>query len=72
MADAWSFGPSLDSTSTYADGTEIPHRGWIVYLNGTPVGEVECHMHKRRGRDGLVDVSFGTTNIVYGPPPGGK
>ena len=72
MAEIWSFGPAKDSTETYADGTVVPHRAQLVLLNGRPIGEIEIHAHKRRGPDGLVDVSYGLTCICYGPPPGGK
>lgn len=65
--EIWTFGHPHDSMQTYADGTQVPHRGFKVLLNGEPVGEIEIHMHKRRGRDGETDVSFGVTNIVYGP-----
>lgn len=72
MNDVWTFGKPLDSTHNYADGTIVPHRDQVVYLNSVPIGELEIHMHKRRGDDGLLDVSFGITTIVYGPAPGGK
>lgn len=72
MADVWSFGDPKDSLQTYADGCQVPHRGWTVTLNGVVVGELETHMHKRKGPDGKTDVSFGVTSIVYGPAPGGK
>lgn len=72
MADEWTFGPTRDSETTYADGTVIPHRMWSLFLNnGVLVGEIGAHMHRRRGRDGRLDVSWGTTIITYGPPPGG-
>ena len=72
MADEWSFGPPMDSTTNYTDGTIVPHRSQKVFFNGVSIGEVEVHMHKRKGRDGITDVSFGITTIVYGPAPGGK
>ena len=72
MADVWSFGPPKDSSEQYGDGTIVPHRGWVVSLNGVAIGELELHCHKRRGPDGLLDVSYGLTAITYGPPPGGK
>ena len=72
MADVWTFAPAEDSATTYADGTSVPHRGWRVLLNGQVVGEIDVHMHRRRGPDGKTDVSFGFTPVVYGPPPGGR
>ncbi len=72
MSDVWTFGAAKDSQTSYADGTKVPHRDQIVLLNGVPVGELEVHMHKRRGQDGVTDVSFGVTAIVFGPAPGGK
>jgi len=71
MADIWTFGPAKDDKQTYSDGTQVPHREQAVFLNDVEVGELEVHMHKRKGRDGRVDVSFGITTIVYGPVPGG-
>lgn len=70
--DVWTFGAPADSQTTYSDGTIVPSREWKVFLNGQRVGEVEVHLHKRRGPDGKVDVSFGITAIAYGPPPGGR
>ena len=72
MAYVWSFGPPQDDTTNYTDGTTIPHRMQKVYLNDVAVGEIEIHLHKRKGRDGITDVSFGITTIVYGPAHGGK
>jgi hypothetical protein len=72
MKDIWAFGPPEDDTSDYSDGTVVPHRNQKVYFNGVPVGEIEIHMHKRRGTDKITDVSFGITTIVYGVPDGGK
>lgn len=72
MPDVWSFGAIKDDTETYADGTIVPHRYQAVLLNGKEVGYVEIHMHKRKGRDGIVDASFGITNVIYGPVTGGK
>lgn len=69
MVDIWTFGPAKDSTETYSDGTSVPHRFQDVYLNGMKIGYVEIHMHKRRGTDATTDVSFGITNVVYGPVP---
>lgn len=71
-ADVWTFGPPRDGTSRYADGTVVPSRGWTVFLNGAAVGEVDVHMHRRRGPDGKLDASFGFTGVIYGPPPGGR
>ena len=71
LADLWQFGPPKDSQETYADGTIVPHRAWLVLLNGQPIGELELHCHRRRGPDGKLDVSYGLTAITYGPPPGG-
>lgn len=70
--EVWTFGPPHDDDTTYADGTVVPHREQLLYLNGKLVGEIEIHMHKRRGPDRQTDVSFGITAIVYGPAPGGK
>lgn len=70
--DVWTFGSPADSQTTYSDGTIVPSREWKIFLNGQRAGEVEVHLHKRRGPDGKVDVSFGITAIVYGPPPGGR
>lgn len=64
--NVWSFGEAHDDNQTYSDGTQVPHREQIVYLNGVAVGEVEIHMHKRKGRDGKVDFSAGITVITYG------
>lgn len=72
MADVWEFGPPEDDNSAYADGTVVPHRLQKVLFNGLEVGYAEVHMHKRRGRDGRVDVSFGFTGVMYGPAPGGN
>lgn len=68
-ADVWTFGDSHDGSHGYSDGTTVPHRAWKVYLNGVAVGEIDVHMHRRRGRDGQTDVSFGMTPVVYGPIP---
>ena len=68
----WSFDPVIDSSVSYADGTVLPHRSFVVRLDGKAIGELELHTHKRLGSDGKVDVSYGLTAIVYGPPPGGK
>ncbi len=70
--DVWGFEEAHDDDQVYADGTTVPHRHWFVTLNGERVGEVEVHMHKRRGRDKVTDFSVGTTSIVYGPLPGGR
>lgn len=70
--DRWTFGPAKEGKTVYADGTEVPHRSFQVLLNGVAVGEVDVHMHKRRGRDGVTDVSFGATHVVFGPPQGGS
>jgi hypothetical protein len=72
MSDIWTFGPVKDSTMKYADETEIPHRSWVVFLNEEKVGEIDVHMHRRKGPDGITDTSFGFTPIVYGNPQGGK
>lgn len=71
-SDVWTFGPAADSQTVYSDGTRVPSREWKVFLNGAPVGQIEIHLHKRKGQDGKVDVSFGATFITYGPPPGGQ
>jgi hypothetical protein len=72
MVDVWTFGPIRDSAEHYADGTTVPHRAWQVLLNGTAIGELELHCHRRRGPDGRIDVSYGLTAVTYGPPPGGS
>jgi hypothetical protein len=71
-ADVWTFGPPEDDSTTYADGTTVPHRHQDVLLNGVKIGYVEIHMHRRRGRDRKTDVSFGITTCVYGPAAGGS
>ncbi len=71
MSNTWTFSPAQDDAQTYSDGTVVPHRAQKVLLDGKPIGEVEIHMHKRKGKDGIEDVSFGITTIVYGPVPGG-
>jgi len=68
----WEFGVVKDTSEAYADGTVVPHRYQAVLLNGKEIGYVEIHMHKRLGSDGIADVSFGITNVVYGPVQGGK
>ncbi len=72
MPDIFEFGPVKDSNVVYSTGNSVPHRVWKVLLNGVSIGEIETHMHIRKGPDGKLDISFGTTNIVYGPVPGGK
>jgi len=66
--NVWSFGPAKDSTQRYASGTVVPHRVWAVLLDGVEVGEIECHMHRRRGKDGKTDTSFGFTAVSFGLP----
>lgn len=72
MPDIWTFGPATDSSETYADSTQVPHRVWEVLLNGVAVGEMELHLHRRKGKDGVTDTSFGSTFIAYGPPQKGS
>ena len=72
MSDVWTFGDPKDSSETYSDDTEVPHRYQDVLLNGKKVGYIEIHTHRRHGDDGQVDVSFGFTGVVYGPPTGGS
>lgn len=72
MANIWSFGQPKDSVETYANGDQVPHRGWQVFLNGVVIGELELHCHKRYGADGKLDVSYGVTAVVYSPPAGGN
>lgn len=72
MADVWEFGEERRDDSNYSDGTIVPHLEVDVLLNGKKVGLVEVHMHKRRGRDGLTDTSFGFTGVVYSTPQGGR
>jgi hypothetical protein len=67
MADIWSFGPPHDDTTDYSDGTVVPHREQVVYLNGEAVGEIEVHLHRRGGPDKQPDLSAGVTAITYGP-----
>ncbi len=64
--NVWTFGPPDDDQHTYADGTVVPSRRQQVFVNGIAIGEIEAHMHRRKGRDGKVDVSFGITCITYG------
>jgi hypothetical protein len=66
VADVWSFGPPHDDTTDYSDGTVVPHREQVVYLNGEAVGEIEVHLHRRGGPDKVPDLSFGITCIAYG------
>lgn len=66
------FGEPEDHSETYSDGTVVPHRYQDVLLDGVKIGYTEIHMHKRRGRDGQFDISFGLTNVVYGPVHGGS
>lgn len=66
MADVWTFGEPEDDTETYSDGTVVPHRRQVVYRNGVAVGEIELHCHRRRGPDGVTDLSYGVTAIAYG------
>ncbi len=68
----WTFGPADDSSQTYASGDVVPHRAWAVLCDGVKVGELECHMHKRRGSDGKIDTSFGITAVAFGPPQAGN
>ena len=73
MADVWAFeNVRAEPSTVYADGTTVPHMHAFVTLNGKRVGEIECHMHRRKGRDGRLDMSFGSTHIVYSPPAGGN
>lgn len=68
----WSFGPAVDSSETYADGTVVPHRYQDLLLDGAKVGYVEIHTHKRAGSDKIPDASFGFTGVIYGVPAGGS
>lgn len=74
MADLWEFrNVELEPDhATYADGTVVPGLDADLYLNGVKVGYVNVHMHKRRGRDGRTDTSFGFTGVIYSPPTGGN
>lgn len=74
MADLWEFRniEHEPDHATYADGTVVPGLDADVYLNGVKVGEANLHLHKRRGRDGKTDVSFGATFVTFGPSPGGN
>lgn len=65
MTNTWKFGEPFDDIETYADGTVVPHRAQKVFLNDVAVGEIEIHMHRRSGKDKIVDVSFGITTIAY-------
>lgn len=71
-ADVFSFGAPKDDAHTYADGTVVPSRMQHLFLNGVRIGYIEIHMHRRRGRDGRIDVSYGITTVVFGPAPGGS
>jgi len=72
VSDVWTFGPAKDSQETYADSTSVPHRAQQVLLNGKPIGDIEIHCHRRRGPDGVVDVSYGLTTVVFSVPAGGS
>lgn len=72
VADVWEFGPVDEHQTNYADGTVVPHRTWKVILNGQQVGEVNVHLHKRRGRDKRTDLSVGTTVVAFSPDPTGN
>lgn len=74
MPDLWEFRDvSVDADhATYSDGTVVPGLDVEVWCNGVKVGEANVHMHKRRGRDGKTDVSFGATFISFGLPTGGN
>lgn len=68
----WSFGPVADEASQYTDGTVVPSRRQVVLLDGVPVGEIEIHLHRRKGRDRRPDLSYGITCVAFGPLPGGS
>lgn len=72
MADLWTFGPVKEHEDNYADGTVVPERTWAVLLNGEAVGEVNVHLHKRRGRDKITDLSVGITVVAFSPDPNGR
>jgi len=62
MADVWSFGGGVDKVER-----GMPSRRQQLLLNGVAVGGIEVHAHKRKGRDRVVDLSWGVTAITYGP-----
>lgn len=68
VADEWTF----DVGSETHDDRQMPHVRLVCRLNGQAVGEAEVHVHKRKGRDGVVDLSWGSTFITYGPLNPGK
>lgn len=59
---SWMFGPPVDVIER-----GMPSRRQQLLLNGVAVGEIEVHAHKRKGKDGIVDLSWGVTAITYGP-----
>ena len=61
--DVWTF----DLGSVTHDDRTMPHARLVCRVNGQAVGEAEVHVHKRKGRDGVVDLSWGATFITYGP-----
>lgn len=67
MGANWTFGRITDEEHLYADDTSVPSRRWTVFLEGRPVGEIEVHLHRRRGPDKTTDLSVGTTVVTYGP-----
>jgi len=72
VPDVYTFGPEHRETQTYADGTQVDHVEHATYFNGVKQGYVEIHFHKRRGRDGVPDMSVGITVVQFGPLEGGK
>lgn len=60
--DTWLFGPPIDRIER-----TMPSRRQQLLLNGIPVGEIEVHAHRRKGKDHVTDLSWGVTAITYGP-----
>jgi len=58
----WTFGAARDKVER-----GMPSRRQQLMLNGVAVGEIEVHAHKRKGKDRIVDLSWGVTAITYGP-----
>lgn len=68
MPPQWTFGAPEEDTDEYKDGTVVPARRWTVYRDNVPVGEIECHLHRRAGPDKAADFSAGITVVVYSSP----
>jgi hypothetical protein len=62
--DTYTFAPPDDAIVR-----GMPSRRQLLLLDGLPIGEIEIHAHRRRGRDATPDLSWGITAITYGPLP---